>query len=354
MLKLVKRGNNWHVRGRLESSGESVRRSLGTSDEAVAKAKLAQIEREDRKRAILGEDAPDPRTEVTFAEIVPLYQASDYDARCLIKLLPHIGKMRVSEIRPTILKNLGQIIYPNTSTDTWYRKVVCPARQVVNNAYQMGVAEHPLVVKPFTAQERVRQDRLRGQHSRAKKRAGNHEWLNSFRKAALTTEKRRGRHLAALYGFLFTSGTRITQALDIHYPDDVNLTTGEVYLPPCKGLSGRWIMLSDMTLEDLRLLQPTKGRLFGYSSRQNVRRAALRVCERAGLEYLTTHEAGRHGYATELMVRKGMDAVTVAEGQWASPSLLHARYAHAEDAQERKRAAFRTKLTQGESKRRSK
>jgi len=55
-----------------------------------------------------------------------------------------------------------------------------------------------------------------------------------------------------------------------------------------------------------------------------------RIMEAAGLPRLTSHEWGRHAFATEMMVRNDVDPVTTARsGGWETPKLLFDRYAHA-------------------------
>ena len=56
------------------------------------------------------------------------------------------------------------------------------------------------------------------------------------------------------------------------------------------------------------------------------------TCRRAGIPYATHHEAGRHSFATEMIVRRGIDAKTTADlGGWEDPSLLLRRYVHSEN-----------------------
>jgi hypothetical protein len=44
------------------------------------------------------------------------------------------------------------------------------------------------------------------------------------------------------------------------------------------------------------------------------------------------HEAGRHSFATEALIRRGIDPVTTAAlGGWRNPTVLMNTYAHAED-----------------------
>ncbi|MGH1579105.1 MAG: tyrosine-type recombinase/integrase, partial [Planktotalea sp.] len=71
------------------------------------------------------------------------------------------------------------------------------------------------------------------------------------------------------------------------------------------------------------------------------------ICKRAGIQYLSTHQAGRHGFFTELVVRQGVNPVTAAKaGRWSDPSLPIRIYAHAETDEADVRARFRTNHVQ--------
>lgn len=81
------------------------------------------------------------------------------------------------------------------------------------------------------------------------------------------------------------------------------------------------------------------------------------ACTDAGIEYLSPHAAGRHGFGTEAIVRRKIDPATAArDGRWSSPKVLLDTYAHAEDGSVSVQSAFRdgleaarTKLVQGKS-----
>ena len=68
---------------------------------------------------------------------------------------------------------------------------------------------------------------------------------------------------------------------------------------------------------------------------------------RAEIEILTPHEAGRHGFYTELTVRRGLDRRTAAEaGRWADPVLSDRIYARSELPDAGVRQQIRTKPVQ--------
>lgn len=84
-------------------------------------------------------------------------------------------------------------------------------------------------------------------------------------------------------------------------------------------------------------------RVFGYASRAGYRKAWTRICKMAGIPYLRAHEAGRHGFGTELMIRQGVDPVTVAAfGRWKSAQLVLSTYGHPVESGADIRERFRT------------
>jgi hypothetical protein len=75
--------------------------------------------------------------------------------------------------------------------------------------------------------------------------------------------------------------------------------------------------------------------VFGWATKAAVWKPWNAICERAGIRRLTPHEAGRHGFGTEMIVRRKVDIVTTAKGgRWRDPTVLVRRYAHAEGVAE--------------------
>jgi integrase len=63
-------------------------------------------------------------------------------------------------------------------------------------------------------------------------------------------------------------------------------------------------------------------------SKSHVRRPLMSACKRAGLEYLTPHQLGRHTYATWLRIYAKRDLKGLqVDGGWDSIASV-ARYAH--------------------------
>ena len=72
--------------------------------------------------------------------------------------------------------------------------------------------------------------------------------------------------------------------------------------------------------------------MFRYTDPKAVNRRMKAVCRRAGIEYRSTHSAGRHSFGTNAMkegadVKEAMDA-----GRWKSAKLFLETYVHSEEA----------------------
>lgn len=336
-LKRYKRGAVWWVSGSCDGLDEPVRRSLGTRDENVAKARVKEIEAAAWKRAVLGSDAPKAEDELTFGMAFMLYNPPPADAGYLVKLLPRLKDMRVRDITGNYVKELARKVYPTASTDTWHRQVIVPVRAVINNAHQHGKCA-PIQIKTFTKMERMAQDRARGKQSRQKKKAGSWEWVEAFRAQAMVD---RLPYMAALCLFMFTRGARVTQSIQIT-PNMLDLQNARVKIPAAKGHPEQWIWIDTDMVVELANLPPRKGRVFGYRSRHSVTDTWKRICERAGIEHIPPHCAGRHGYGTEMVVRQGVDPASVAlDGRWSSPRIVLEHYSHAEDSENKVREALK-------------
>lgn len=342
------RGSVYQAHGRVEYNGRPItgyiRRSTGASTEAGARDWVREFEARAIRRHVLGEEAEI----VTFEAGVLKYPAKPADAKYLHKILverPEVGRMDVRRITGKFLKDLGLELYPASATDTVWRQVVAPMRAVINNLHELGEAA-PLRVRAFTEHQRIERDIQRGKQSRVPRGASDKEWVARFRAVA-------DPHNAALASFMFETAARIDQAVSLR-PEDLDLMNKRVRLKPQKGHDGQWVTIShEMMIElanlppkqpmDRKLGRKLEARIFGYATKGGYRKRWQTICKAAGIGYLRAHEAGRHGFGTELLVRQGLDPITVAKhGRWKSARLLLETYAKSDVPQEETRARFRT------------
>lgn len=341
-LEIFKRGEVYWFRGRIEElpASKYYRQSTGKTTKAGAEAVKGHFQQREVQRFYGAE-----KNSLSFAEAVDLYNANSEMARDLLKVLDHLADFDLCSITPKFVRDLGPKIYPDGSTDSWKRHVVTPIRAVINNAHELGHCP-PIRIKSYSSQERQRQDQIRGKKSRVEKVPGNWTWLIKFRKAAPP-------HLAAMALFMFETAARIGQATRLTF-DDLDLPNFRILMPEAKGAEEQWVALSTDLAVELAMLKPRvtrrqsgkrelSNRLFGYLRKDSVYKTWRRVCRDAGIEAIMPHAAGRHGFGTEMLVRQGIDPVTVAKaGRWSDPRMLMEHYAHPEDHELKILEAIRT------------
>ncbi len=332
-IELYLREGVYWARGQLDDSTEYVRRSLKTRDKKIAEARVRKAEAEARKRSLLGPDAPDPRDEVTFAMIVPLYFASEREDGYLKTLIPEIGEMRVRDILPEYVRQLGRRLMPYAATDTWRRQIISPTRAVINNGHRLGKCP-PIRIAGYSEKERLAQDAMRGKESRVEKTPGSWPWVLAFSEVAEPRD-------AALAYFMFRHGYRIGQSVAMTRSADMDLSAGRVRVHASKGHQAHWVQLDPEEVAMIANLQPPKRkpqgaaleRVFYSTASRNLYRRWEKACKAAGIEPLKPHAAGRHGFGTEMIVRRKVDPVTAAKNLWADPSVMLKTYSHSADAE---------------------
>lgn len=349
-LQIYKRGRFYWVKGWVDYNGRRIagpyRRSTKASTEAGARDWVALETEMQIRRHVVGDEISK-----TFSDAILLYNASKEDAERLIPIVKAIGAMPLTAITGALLKGFGPDWKPMASTDTWWREIIVPASAVINNAHQL--LGTPLIrVKPYDKFERISQDKLRDKPSRVERTPADKEWIEAFCSAA-------DPYNAALVRFMFETAARIDQAVSLE-PHHLRPDENKVRVKAQKGHPESWITVSPEMMDELLALPPKrpknrktgkfmKPRVFGYGSSTGYNTRWKTICKRAGIQYLSAHQAGRHGFFTELVVRQGVDPVTAAKaGRWADPNLPMRIYAHAETDEADVRARFRTNHVQAD------
>lgn len=345
MLEAYKRGKTYWARGRVEFNGRQItgyiRESTGSSTLKGAEDWIRERTEEELRRYHFGDQKPP----LTLAEGVLLADLDAQTAKYLIAVIEKIGDTAIDELSPAMIKKICADVLPNASTDTWRRWIIVPIQQVANAGHAAGRCQ-PVRVPSFTKQERLKQDKKRGKKSRQKKTPGSRAWLEMFRSAASFK-------LYVLARFMFETAARIGQAVAMTPDHLYRLDENIVVIPAAKGHDDAERVISDELAALLRSLTPTVPngwekckenlRVFGYASKDGPRRAWNTACKKANIERLTPHGAGRHGFATEMFVRQGVDLKSCTEyGRWSDPSLFLQTYSHSEEATAKILAATRT------------
>lgn len=350
-LEIYRRGATFWARGRITHQGAPIgpylRTSTGASDEAGARAWCAAEEARLLRRHLLGEDHA-----LTFAEAVCLYPADPKTAGYLIPIVTAIGEDPLRAITPLRIRELAAELYPAAGTATWTRQVVSPVRAVINHAHDLGKCP-PIRIKGFTKAEKTAQDAKRGQSGRKRYPPGSWEWLLAFRAHA-------DRKVAALALFMFVTGARISQAVQMHPGRHLDLQNALACVPGAKGQPDRWLKIPMELVAELANLprlwprgwerKKANLRLFGYADRTAPRKAWESAIEAAGIEFIPFHSAGRHGFGQEMNVRQPIDEKAAGEwGGWSDTALMRRTYTHAESVEDKVHEAFYKGLRQAEA-----
>lgn len=306
--KLRKRSGSSFWQVEITIGGRRIRRSSGTSDKERAAEKAVELELKERKR-----DRTRQQEVATFAHAVNMYIRNGGEERFTDPLVTHFLSTPLKDITAVDIKEAARALYPNKSHATWNRQVITPARAIINHAAESGLCP-PIRVRQFPVAE-------------VERVAIDADWIVSFGEVAPPK-------LGTLALFMFTTGARISQACDLTW-SAVNLQAGKVIIPAAKGHDQRVATLVPELVAMLANLNNKRSKVFGYASRSSVYEPWKRACKKAGLQYVPPHQAGRHSFATEMIIRNGVDAKRTAElGGWKSVRLLLDTYTHVEKGPE--------------------
>jgi len=307
-LKIVWRKGFAQVYG--THGGIRIRESLGTRDPKEAERKLVKIQSRLHRAEVFGEASV-----ATFASACNLYLEQGGDATYLKPIIEAFGMRLLSSIKPGEIHDLAKKLKPDAKASTRNRHVISPCRAVINFAAERGLCSH-IRVKGFKEAKVIR-------------KAVDRDWIDKFMAHAPH------RHLGLLALFMFTTGARISEAVRLT-PDDVDLAGLKATLDKTKNGNPRVYHLTRELADQMRSLPPklvrdNSWRVFGYMTRNAPQAAWDGTVKRAKLPYACRHEAGRHSFATQMIVRGGKDIKTTMDlGGWESSASLM-KYLHSEN-----------------------
>jgi integrase len=290
--------------------GVRIRESLGALERAAAQREFERRRKEIVEAIDAGRD-PD----LKFASAAIEYIGAGKDDRFLDLLICEIGECRVADITTPFIHQTARKLYPKAKPSTLNRQVIAPTMAVVNYC-----ADNKLCPP-------IRLKRLK--EGKASKRAIDRAWVDKFREAA----GRLGRsELGDMELMMYTTAARLKDVEALEWPQ-VRIEDKIAVLLKTKNGDDRDALLTPELARALAARRPqdAKGRVFGDWARRQMYRDWQAICEEAGIDYIPPHQAGRHSFATEMMVRNKVDVKTTMEiGGWNSPGVLIANYTHPE------------------------
>ncbi len=282
---LHKRGRIWHYEFSLD--GQRYRGSTGTADEKEAKKIAERIKAQNRLAKERGKDEI-----LSFPQCVALYIKDGGEQRFLAPILRHFAKHKVKDINGLVVREAAKLLYPDAEPSTWNRQVLTPVKAIINKAADSGLCK-PITIKRFP--EPVRQ-----------RPAASREWIDKFVEAALTLDMP---ETAAIVRFMFETGARVSEACRLEWKD-VDLEGKRAFLERTK-TDPRTVFYTEGTRRLIAGLETGK-RVFHAGNRSTVGKRIQRVIDQTGIAAFTSHELGRHGFYTEMIVRNKVDPKTAA------------------------------------------
>ena len=303
-LKVKKRGDIWHYSGTV--AGRRLRGSTKTTQKAEAEKYANEVE----SRELQGRR--DPGSVLTFAQAAIEYRKTGKLPKYLELVEDYWKDTLVREVTSGAMKRAAITLFPNGSGAYRNRAMLVPTMAVINHCAELDMCA-PIRAKRFP-------------EPKVEKEPATEEWIEAFMANASP-------HLGALACFMFATGARISEALNVAWRD-VDMQAAKVRI--VMGKLGGETRVAHMPPELIAALANIPSNrepdvaLFPYAAYDSVRKPWDAVIARAGIKAVTPHGC-RHGFATGLM-HAGVDPITVAKrGGWKSPAQLFATYGHAMD-----------------------
>lgn len=306
-LRLTRRGGSphWYLHGTV--GGQRVRESTGTSDKAQAEAIRIRRESEIWNRRELG-----PKAVATFPEALNIYLDRGGEDRFVGKLLAHFKTTRLADIDQAAIERAARILYPKAAASTVNRQLFVPMTAILNVGADCGLCDRPRFTKR--------------REKKTVRRAVKPEWL-------LAVMDQASPHLRALLAFSAFSGTRISEACRLTWAD-VDLNAGTAVLTRTKTRPHRVALPSTVVaaMASIPADREDGQQVFRYANRSGPITALKTACRRAGVEYHSPHEIGRHTFATWMLAQGHTLAEVADAGGWASIQLVKDVYGHLEQS----------------------
>jgi integrase len=301
-LKLKKRGEIWQYTGTV--AGIRLRGSTKTSQRSEAEKEANRIE-----RAYLDRDRYGPGETLTFAQAAYEYRKVRGEPRHLVRVEDYWRDTLVKNITNGAVKRAAFEIMPASKPASRNRAVLAPTMAVINFAASMDLCP------------RLKVDRFAVVKPR--REPATWEWVKAFMAHSSP-------HLGGLACFMFLTGARVGEALEVRWKDvDLKAATAVIKMGKIGGEERIAHLPAALVVAIANIPGERKpgGKVFFYANSKTMQQPWATATKRAGIAPLGRH-ACRHGFATGLL-HAGVDPVTVAErGGWKTPALVFSTYGH--------------------------
>jgi len=306
-LKLVKRGQVWHLRGTVR--GVLVRETTGCVERSDAEEVRIKREAQIVERSIHGAS-----TTATFLEAAVMYLENGGEARFIEPLTDYFKSAKLGRIDQAAIDKAAKEIYPEASTSTLNRQVYTPVAAILHYAAERGLCDWRKIRRPKQPKVRVR-------------------WLRPEEADKLIAEC--SPHLKPLVTFLFYTGARISEAIYLDW-HDVDLSRRRVWFIDTKNGEPRGVPLHEQVVVELANLEHREGAVFRRPDGQpyerkadgggQIKTAFKGACKRAGIVNFTPHDC-RHTWATWHYAANRNLRALMELGGWKSEGMVM-RYTH--------------------------
>jgi integrase len=320
-LKLYKRGEIWHYRGTIgpTEKRERLGGSCKTGDKDTASRQIAEIEARYWRGHFDG-----PGSILTFAQAAAQFEAAGKPPAHLAPIKDYFKETLVKDITSGWVRTMAIELYGHCSGASRNRLAITPTQSIINFAAESDLCS-PIRVKRFKVETKV-------------KTPATLQWVKTFQSEAPA-------HLGAYALFMFLTGCRPSEALNVRW-EDVSLNGCTALIRETKVSTERVAHLPTSLVTALANIPRVNDRpVFVYQNYDDMMWLWNETIKRAKIQRLTPH-CCRHGFATGLL-RAGVDVVTVAWlGGWSSPAQVFKTYGHALKDRTLTDVLAGTKLTQ--------
>ena len=310
-LKLRKRGEIWHYFGTVAG------RRLRGSTKTALKDEAEHIANEAERRALKGRR--DPGSVLTFAQAAIEYRKVHGEPRYLVGVEDYWKDTLVKDITRGALKRAAVAILPGAKGAYRNRAVIVPTSAVINFAASLELCP------PFRPE--------RFQETKAVREPATWAWVQAFMQHSSP-------HLGALACFMFLTGARISEALDVQWRD-IDLSAARVrirmgkaggqerlaHMPP--------VLVAELAMHPRGLDRPGET-VFRF--RKNGRLYTLLKKAKTAAKVETDFHTFRHTWATWMRRYGKLDTKGLMATQAWKDEKSAARYQHVVVSEEMTRA----------------